>query len=80
MGLRYFGMTAQRRELEGGYIADRYNITNTNVLWGRDIDVTDERFAPLWEASFVASLQRRDGALHIQCEQEDGTPFEFIVK
>lgn len=79
IGLRYFGMTAAQRESQGGYIAKDYNIGGTNVLWGRDIDVTDERFAPLWEANIV-DIQRKNGSLHIQCERIDGTQFEFVVE
>lgn len=79
-GLRYFGMTAEQRESEGGYIAENYNVGSTNELWGRDIDVTDERFSPLWEAAWVDSMNRSDNGLQIQCVREDGTQFEFIVK
>ncbi len=79
IGLRYFGMTAAQRELQGGYIAKDYNIGGTNLLWGRDIDVTDERFSPLWEAN-IADIQRKNGALYIQCESIDGTQFEFVVE
>ncbi len=79
-GLRYFGMTAAQRELEGGYIAENYNVGNTNELWGSEIDVTDERFSPLWGATWVDSMQRTNVGLQIQCVQADGTRFEFIVK
>lgn len=79
-GLRYFGMTAAKRESEDGYIAEDYNVGNTNELWGRDIDVTDETFSPLWEATLVESMQRTNDGLKIQCVKEDGTQFEFIVK
>lgn len=79
-GLRYFGMTAVQRELEGGFIADEYNIGNTNALFGREIDVVDERFAPLWEAANVIDLERKNGMLHIQCERMDGTQFAFVVE
>lgn len=79
-GLRYFGMTALQRELEGGFIADEYNIGNTNVLWGREIDVVAERFAPLWEATNIIDMERKNGILHIQCERIDGTQFTFVVE
>lgn len=79
-GLRCFGMTAAQRELEGGFIAENYNIGNTNELWGRDIDVTDERFSALWDASWVDSMQRTNDGLQIQCLRADGTQFEFIVE
>lgn len=79
IGLRYFGMTAAQRELEGGFIADEYNIGNTNELFGRDIDVVDEEFAPLWEAANIITIERKNGRLHIQCERVDKTQFEFVV-
>ncbi len=80
LGLRCFGMTAAQREFEGGYIAEDYNIGNTNEIWGRDIDVTDERFDLLRYATWVESMQRENDGLHIQCVAADGTPFEFIVE
>lgn len=78
-GLRYFGMTAAQRELEGDFPAADYNIGNTNILWGRDISVTDERFAPLWEAASVIELYRGPGATRVYCRREDGSSFSFLI-
>ena len=78
-GLRYFGMTAAERELEGGFVAADYNIGNSNVIFGRDIDVSDERFAPLRDAVSVTYMERGNGALLIHCERLDGSPFLFVA-
>lgn len=79
-GLRYFGMTAARREAEGGFIAAEYNIGNTNELWGRDIAVTDELFAPLWEAVTITEITRENGRMLIHCQREDGSAFVYTVQ
>lgn len=79
-GLKYFGMTAEQRELAGGFVADEYNIGNSNDVWGKDIDVTDETFAPLWEAVYIVDVSQKDGELIFTCEKADGSIFEYEIK
>ena len=79
-GMRYFGMTGQKRELEGGYPADDVNIGEVNERWGRDIDVSDQRFASLWEAETVLGLKREDGRATVECVREDGSQFAFVLQ
>ncbi len=76
-GLRYFGMTATQREWNGGYIADEYNVGYSNDFWGREISVTDETFAPLWEAVEVTEFLEEDGVLRVVFERADGSVGEF---
>lgn len=78
-GLTYFGMTAVKRELAGEFIADEYNIGNSNDVWGKDIDVTDDAFAPLWEAVYVVEITQNDGILVLSCEKADGSFFDYEV-
>lgn len=80
IGLRYFGMTSSEREREGGFIADEYNIGNSNVIFGRDITVTDEEFAVLWESKSISYMERINGSLHIRGNKIDGSKFEFVVE
>lgn len=79
-GLRYFGMTAEKRQYEGEYIAEEYTIGYINDLRGRDIDVTDDRFSALWDATNVLNIHRENGKMIIECEREDKSTFEFIVE
>ncbi|MDD4096936.1 MAG: hypothetical protein PHP22_11935 [Oscillospiraceae bacterium] len=79
-GLKYFGMTAAQRELAGEFIADEYNIGHSNHLWGKDIDVTDEAFAPLWEAVYVFPSENEDGEWILMCEKADGSVFEYEIR
>lgn len=79
-GLKYFGMTAEKRELAGEFVADEYNIGNSNDVWGKDIDVTDETFTPLWEAVYIVEVNQKNGMLTLTCEKADGSVFEYEVK
>lgn len=73
-------MTAQQREFAGEFIADDYNIGHSNDLWGREIDVTDETFAPLWEAVYVYTSEHENGAWVLICEKADGSHFEYEIR
>ncbi|MDR0889136.1 MAG: hypothetical protein LBM28_00640 [Oscillospiraceae bacterium] len=79
VGLCYFGMTAEKREQAGGFYADNYNIGNTNLLFGRDIDVTDTRFAPLWEAVYLQGIYREETQTRIVYLLNTGEEHEFII-
>lgn len=79
-GLKYFGMTAQQREFAGEFIADEYNIGHSNDLWGREIDVTDETFEPLWEAVYVFPSENENGEWILMCEKADGSVFEYEIR
>ena len=78
--LKYFGMTAEKRELAGEFVADEYNIGNSNDVWGKDIDVTDKTFTPLWEAVYIVEVNQKNGMLTLTCEKADGSVFEYEVK
>ena len=54
--LWYFGMTAQRRYEEGNFTIDSMNIGECNRIWGKDIDVSDERFAGLRDIYNVTDI------------------------
>lgn len=71
-GLRYFGMTGERREMDG-YPADEVNVGEINIVWGRDIDVSDERFSEMWDIQSVIDVSRKDGKLHLICDDGTGT-------
>lgn len=79
-GLKYFGMTSAQREYAGEYVADDYNIGHSNNFWGREIDVTDATFAPLWEAVFVFESEDEDGKWILMCEKADGSTFEYEIR
>lgn len=76
-GLMYFGMTSAQRELEGGFIADEYNIGGSNEIWGNDFEVSDEAFAPLWNCVYVISVENSPSGVVILCEDGEGNTFEF---
>ena len=77
-GLMYFGMTSAQRELSGGFIADDYNIGGSNEIWGRDFEVSDEAFAPLWNCVYVISVENSPSGVVILCEDGEGNTFEFF--
>ena len=79
-GLKYFGMTAMQRYNCGYFLPDICNIGGTNVIWGRDIDVTDERYRELWQAVNVLNMAYENGLMKIICEKTDGTEFEFVLE
>lgn len=78
LGLKYFGMTATQRELCGAFIADDYNIGDTNEIWGRDFNVTDDVFAPLWNCVRVISVEEGPDGIVFVCEAGDGSIFDFL--
>lgn len=79
-GLQYFGMTADRRAQVGGFTEETVTVAGLNYIWGKDVDVTDERFSPLWEAYIVNDIVRKDGEMSISCVGPDGTEFVFVTE
>ena len=65
-GLRYFGMSTQQRYDDDKFLAHYTNVANSNVLWGNNIDVSDEQFRPLQEIVDIQQMWRTNGNLTIR--------------
>ena len=79
-GLQYFGITSDQRQSVDGYITEYDNIGNTNTIWGKDIDISNKRFANLWDIVYVKELLRQDGKLYIYGQKADGTEDKIIIE
>ena len=76
-GLKYFGMTTADRVNAGNYIAELFNIGQTNQIWGPQIYADDERFSALRSVSY-AMLNREQN--QIDCTDSDGTEWLFPLE
>lgn len=71
-GLRYFGMSTQQRYDDDKFLAHYTNVANSNVLWGNNIDVSDEQFRPLQEVIDIKQMWRTDGNLTVRGTDKNG--------
>lgn len=79
-GLQYFGMTTQQRYDEDQFLAHYTSIANSNVLWGNNIDVSDERFFPLQDIVRIEQMWRTDGKLTIRGINAAGETVELTAE
>lgn len=79
-GLRYFGMTTQQRYDDDRFLAHYTSIANSNVLWGNNIDVSDERFFPLQDVVDILQMWRVDGKLTIRGINAAGETVELTAE
>ena len=78
-GLQYFGITDERRKNTDGYMPEYNNIGNTNTIWGKDIDISDNRFAELWNIVYIKKLLHQNEKLYIYGQTADGTEKTIII-
>ncbi len=72
-GLKYFGMTTADRVNAGNYIEEYINVGGTNLIWGSDITVNDETFAPLRNAVYADLNRGMSQVIYIDIEGDDWT-------
>ena len=58
--LRYFGMSDQRRHLEGNWSIDGFNFAGVNLIWHKDLPLEDETFDPLSTCMFFNIDREKD--------------------
>lgn len=79
-GLQFFGMTTQQRYDDHQFLAHYTNIANSNVLWGNNIDVSDEKFFPLQDIVDIKQMWRTDGKLTIRGTNAAGEAIELTAE
>lgn len=76
-GLTYFGLTSQERESAGDFTISVINIGDTNVIWGNDIAVNNERFSDLHCAVYASFNTDRT---QVDCIGKDGSQWTFPLE
>ncbi|MEE1304835.1 MAG: transglutaminase domain-containing protein [Agathobacter sp.] len=64
--LYYFGMTTQRRYEEGSYVEKYINVGNCNQVWGKDVEVNDDRFAQLMDIYDVKKMYADESYVYVE--------------
>lgn len=64
VGLEYFGMTDKKREEEGDYPIEFFNVAEVNGLDQAAYSAENDRFAPLWNTSWYELDRERNVILY----------------
>lgn len=79
VGLSSYGMTTERRTELRGYGPEHYNLGNTNVFDGNDIQVNDARYSPLWDSTEITEIRREENSLLLVYLDQSGSEHMFSL-
>ena len=71
VGLRYFGMTDEKRQQEGDYPISYFNVAEVNGLDQSEYAAVDQRFAPLWNTAWYELDRERKVLLYYPVNNMD---------
>jgi hypothetical protein len=80
LGLQYFGLNAQQRAQNGGFLNYHINIGHSGTLYANGLDISDTRFAPLQQFTTVDGLLRADGNLIVYGYNGNGDKIQYTVE
>ena len=79
-GVSYYGMTTDRRIMEGDFLPGNYNICYSGELNGNDINVDNSKYETLWESVKVVAVERNSDRVIVRYENADGEEKIFEIR
>ena len=76
--LDYFGMTDEKRSLEGDWKIKGFNFADSNIIWHKDLPIENGLFEPVWSATSY-EIDREKNLLYCYDSGQDMTEPYFMM-